>query len=948
VGTLSYVEKPSSQTDVARVLTPTVKKWFKNKFPSFSLPQRYGVKLIHGRENLLVSAPTGSTKTLTAFLAILNELVDSAEKGILEDKVYAVYISPLKALNNDIAVNLLEPLKEMIKISEKASQVRVAVRTGDTTASEKAKMLKKPPHILITTPESLGIVLSSMKFRDHLHDVQWCIVDEVHALAENKRGVHLSLSLERLNRLATSMSRVGLSATVAPIEEIARFLVGKRDCKIVKVHFTKDLDLEVVCPVPNLIDASHRKLQTTMYKKIDSLIQKHRTTIIFTNTRAATERVVDHLKTTHPKKYVNNIGAHHGSMSKATRLKIENQLRKGELKACVSSTSLELGIDIGFVDLVICLGSPKSVARFLQRAGRAGHKLHQTIKAKIIVLDRDDLVECACLVRNAREGKIDRLHIPTMALDVLAQHVLGMALEQNWDENDMYKLIKKSYCYHDLKRSQFEQIADYLAGKFAPLQDRNIFARLWREKGRIGKSGGMSRVIYMTNIGTIPDQSHITVKIREDIVGTLDEAFVENLKQGDIFLLGGDPYEFRFSRGMVAQVKSAVSRMPTVPSWFSEMLPLSFDLATDIGQFRRFVFERMLHNKPQKEILKWIREYLEVDETTALALYSYLREQYDYCKVLGNDKLIIIEQNPQDGKTVFHSLFGRRVNDCLSRAIAFVLAQKDKRDVELGISDNGFYISGKRVKAKEAFKILRPDKLQKVMDLAIERSELYKRRFRHCAGRALMILRNYKGRQKRVGRQQVSSMILMKALERLDRDFCILQEAKRECLEDVMDIKNTMNVLQGVRDNKILVKEIHTNPPSPFAFSLALQGHLDVLKIEDKHEFLRRMHKLVLAKIGQEDHEFDYQNYWKEQEEEVVEEKLSAQDELRHDAMEVARKLRLPRMYADEFLRLIDGEEKFNNEFVGYLNELVEGTIPKAYPDRLIKFVMKKKAEVID
>ena len=211
-----------------------------------------------------------------------------------------------------------------------------------------------------------------------------------------------------------------------------------------------------------------------------------------------------------------------------------------------------------------------------------------------------------------------------------------------------------------------------------------------------------------------------------------------------------------------------------------------------------------------------------------------------------------------------------------------------------------------------------------------------------------MILRNYKGRQKRVGRQQVSSMILMKALERLDRDFCILQEAKRECLEDVMDIKNTMNVLQGVRDNKILVKEIHTNPPSPFAFSLALQGHLDVLKIEDKHEFLRRMHKLVLAKIGQEDHEFDYQNYWKEQEEEVVEEKLSAQDELRHDAMEVARKLRLPRMYADEFLRLIDGEEKFNNEFVGYLNELVEGTIPKAYPDRLIKFVMKKKAEVID
>ncbi|MBI2581053.1 DEAD/DEAH box helicase, partial [Candidatus Woesearchaeota archaeon] len=411
---------PNTSEEILGILHPLVKQWFFSQFKEFSLPQLFGVMEIHSRSNILVSAPTGATKTLTAFLSILNELVDCSEKGILEDKIYCVYISPLKALNNDISKNLKEPLAEMEKIAGKNFGIRVGVRTGDTEPAEKAKMLKKPPHILITTPESLAIVLSSSRFVDHLKAVEWCIVDEIHALAENKRGVHLSLSLERLQRLSPAMTRIGLSATIAPLSEIAKFLVGisdvgsgqYRNCKICDVQFVKKMDLNVISPVPDLIDVSQASMRDAMYGLIDSLIQQHRTTLIFTNTRSATERVINHLKEKFPKRYAaaeQTIGAHHGSLSKGHRYGIESALRSGKLKCVVSSTSLELGIDIGYIDLVILLGSPKSVARAIQRIGRSGHRLHETSMGRIVVLDRDDLVECAVLLKSAIERDIDRI-----------------------------------------------------------------------------------------------------------------------------------------------------------------------------------------------------------------------------------------------------------------------------------------------------------------------------------------------------------------------------------------------------------------------------------------------------------------------------------------------------------------------------------------------------------
>ncbi|MFC1753427.1 ATP-dependent helicase [Thermoproteota archaeon] len=956
---VKYKDKPDSEKALLNILNPTVKKWFFSRFKQFSLPQLFGVSEIHSRKNILISAPTGATKTLTAFLSILNELVDSAEKGRLEDKIYAVYISPLKALNNDIKKNLVEPLKEIEEIAGKKLGIRVAVRTGDTTPAEKSAMLRKPPHILITTPESLSIVLSSIKFIDHLRNVDWMVIDEIHALAENKRGVHLSLSIERLQNICKHVSRVGLSATIAPIKEIARFLAGynngnERDCLIVDVNFLKKMDLKVLSPVPDLIDTEHGEMHQKMYELMDKLIQDHKTTLIFTNTRAATERVVHHLKEKFPKNYTENIGAHHGSLSKDLRFEVEEKLRKGELKAVVSSTSLELGIDIGYVDLVILLGSPKSVARALQRIGRSGHQLHETTKGRIIVLDRDDLVECSVLLKSAIEKKIDSIHIPKNCLDVLTQHVHGIALGEKTHVNDLFDLVRKSYCYKDIKKEELLEVVKYLAGKFISLEDRSIYAKIWydEETGMIGKRGRMSRVIHMTNIGTIPDEASVKVKIGDKMVGTIDEGFLEKLKRGDLFVLGGAVYEFLFSRGMTAQVRSSPSRPPTVPSWFSEMLPLSFDLAMYIGRFRRLVEERFISGKSRKHIIDFILEYLYVDKNGAESIYRYFREQFDYVKEIPSDKKILVEHYKDENNrryAVFHTLYGRRVNDCLARAVAFAISRIQHRDVDLGISDNGFYIgSVKRINAISAFNLLKPKEFEVVMKNTIEKTEVLKRRFRHCSTRALMILRNYAGRRKRVGRQQVSSMILMNAVRRIDPDFFILKEARREVLEDLMDIENAKRILTLVNNNAITIKEIVTTIPTPFAFNLVLQGRVDVMKIEDKIEFLRRMHKNVLVKISLnkgkkmkvEQREMDYEEVWRNAEQERESKEHKEKVELKYSAWNLKR---VPTFAKEDICALIDGKDiddvspRFVKEVKKHKDE-----IKKNWPKKLSKLVFEK------
>ena len=876
------MEEPHPDSSTINTFHPLMKKWWNKKFGGFTPPQRFSILNIHSRINTLVSSPTGSGKTLSAFAAILNELIGHAHNDSLEDKTYAIYISPLKALGNDIEKNLNGPLTELNDLYEGDDLgIRVGVRTGDTTKKEKREMRDNPPHIMITTPESLGILLTSPKMKTHFQDIEWVIIDEIHSIAEGKRGVHLSLTLEWL-RDKTSFCRIGLSATVSPLEEVAKYLVGykdpvdkePRDCKIVDVSQTKKLDLEVVTPVENIIDTDYDEANRATYDLLDEYIQDHRTTIIFTNTRSGTERVVHRLKKRFPDNYVRvledeeaedlaedvfhkaAIGTHHGSLSQEHRIAIENMLKDGDLKAVVSSTSLELGIDIGYVDLVLLLGSPKSVARALQRIGRAGHHIHEESKGRIIVRDRDDLVECCVLLKSAIEGSIDRILIPTNAYDVLSQQIYGYAIDGRTHVDHVYDMYRKSYCYVDLKRSDYDEVIKYLSGEYSSLEERHVYSKIWvdEETGEMGKSGRLARVIYMTNIGTIPDETNIRVKLGDQVIGSISEPFLEKLKKGDIFVLGGDTYEFRYSQGATAFVNTTSSKSPTVPSWFSEQLPLSFDLAMSIQKFRRYMEEYFKADVGRERIYEYIDEYLYVDENSKRSIYEYFKEQHLFTTIPHDQKIVVEHYTDEDKKyVIFHTLYGRRTVDVLSRAAAYVASQHLNDDIEININDNGFYLGipkNSSLNGEKILKSLDPNTLYDVMKDVLAKTEVLKRRFRHCAARSLMILRNYKGNTKSVSRQQLSSRLLISAVRRISDDFIILREARREVLEDLMDITHAKEVLEDVQTENVEIVQTYTDIPSPFAFNLITAGYADVMKMQDKQEFLQRMHEYVLAKIG--------------------------------------------------------------------------------------------------
>lgn len=1000
-GKVSRLQEPSTASALTDVLHPFVREWFFSKYPSFSAPQLFAVPQIHARKNILVSAPTGSGKTLTAFLSILNDLVTLADAGNLEDRVYAVYISPLKALNNDIFHNLQEPLAAIQAIAEthgKHIDIRVGVRTGDTPQKDRAKMLKTPPHILVTTPESLAIVLSSQKFKEMLSQLWWVVIDEIHALAENKRGVHLSLSLERLQQWSP-FTRIGLSATVAPLEDVARYLVGAhRDCLLVDIHFLKERDMKVVSPVKDLINTSYEEIDEQSYEMIHSYIQSHKMTLIFTNTRAATERIVHQLRERYPELYYHQedldtqhqmqqntvqnsdakseasddghmvsaadrslIAAHHGSLSAEHRLRVEKQLRSGQLRAVVCSTSLELGIDIGDVDLVLLLNSPKSVARALQRIGRSGHNLSSVSKGRIIVTNRDDLVECSLLLKAALERHIDRIHIPQNCLDVLSQQIYGMAINKTWDLDEMYALLCQSYCYRHLSRKDFMAVIAYLAGEYTDLSMRYIYGKIWRQDNTIGRRSKMARVIYMTNIGTIPDTTSIKVKLGNAIIGTIDENFLESLKPGDVFVLGGHTYTFRYSKGTVATVSDASGRLPTVPSWISEMLPLSFDLSQEILRFRYLLEQQFLAKKSLKEIQQWVHEYLYVDAFAAHAIIRYCQEQFDYAKI-SHTKRLLLEVFHDEGRKVhyiFHALYGRRVNDVLARAIAYAIGKQQHRDVRMTVTDNGFSLQcEKSITPERAVALLKSDSLREVMELALDHSQVLLQRFRHCASRSLMILRSYKGNTKSVGQQTVSSMILLAAAKRLGPDFPILKEARREVLEDKMDIINAQHVISKIESGLLALERIDTYIPSPFAFKLVADGYTDILKLEEKQAFLQRMHQMVMAKISLEKGKkkdpsmalykepipspVDYEQEWQEEDDVASEYRLQLLSQLRG----ISHQISLEHELEWDTRRLIQGyHEGFSHTYLQWLDSLLSSP-PAVWPQELLDFLKDIRGDV--
>ncbi len=869
---IKVIDREWSDEEVYSLLRPYVSMWFRRKYKTFTPPQRMAIPLIKKGYNVLVSSPTGTGKTLAVFLGLLDNLYRMWEEGVLEDTIYVVYVSPLRALNNDMRRNLLEPIKGIMETAKEIGydipEIRVAVRTSDTSPSEKQRMLKNPPHILITTPESLAIALNAPRFRHVLETTRVIVVDEIHELASSKRGSHLSLSIERLEYLVGKpLVRIGLSATIAPLEEVAKFLVGyrddgePRDCYIVDARFTKPADIRVVCPVIDLVHASAEEINNAIYNTLVDLIKKHRTTLVFTNTRSATERVVYKLRKIMEKEGiidVDEIGAHHSSLSRDIRLEIEEKLKHGELRVVVSSTSLELGIDIGYIDLVVLLSSPKSVTRLLQRVGRAGHHIRQVSKGRVIVVDRDDLVECTVLAKAAMEKKIDRVRIPKNPLDVLAQHIVGMSLEKKWSIEEAYRVIRRSYSFHTLSWTDYLNVLRYLAGGYADyLEHMRVYSKIWfdEEEGVFGRKR-KARMIYYLNIGTIPDESKAHVFTTDGrYVGDLEEEFVEYLAPGDLFVLGGHVYEYIKSYGSRVIVKKADGQRPTVPSWFSEMLPLSFDSALEVGRFRRTIASMIREGKSKDYIVDYlVREY-RLERHAALNIYEYILEQYLFTGgLVPSDRLVLLEiYDERDRRNIIaHTLYGRRVNAALSRAYAYVVGNSLGRNVRITINDNGFMVTlpgHPRGDWIGFFRQLRPDNIEDILKKVLRHTEMLKRRFRHCAQRAFMILRRYGDRERSVHKLQVSADGLLRIVSRLD-GFPVLKETYREILEDYMHISATKKVLEWIHTGEVELKLFGpTSIPSPFSHNIVVQGYSDIVLMEDRKKMLQRLHELVVKAI---------------------------------------------------------------------------------------------------
>ncbi|HEV3510633.1 MAG TPA: DEAD/DEAH box helicase [Candidatus Sulfotelmatobacter sp.] len=786
---------------------PLVAEWFVGKFGTPTEPQEQGWPHILAGRTTLISAPTGSGKTLAAFLACIDRLVRKALAGELSDRTEVLYVSPLKALGNDIQKNLEIPLGEILALAGERGllmpEIRTAVRTGDTLMPERRAMLKRPPHILVTTPESLYILLTADKSRAILRDVETVIVDEIHAVADDKRGAHLTLSLERLEALTHCPPvRIGLSATQKPIEEVAHFLTGSGRPKpvIVNIGHRRKLDLAIEVPPMPLGPVASNEMWDSIYDRLVQLVGQHRSTLVFVNTRRMAERLAHQLG---ERMGEENVAAHHGSLSRKLRLTAEKKLKEGQIRVLVATASLELGIDIGAVDLVVQTNSPRAIAVALQRVGRSGHWRGAVPKGRFFATTRDDLMECAALVRAIRMGDLDRLMIPEAPLDVLAQQIVATcaagrgsggnpqassrrtadgdpstslragagaadtgAMDSGWDEDELYDLIRRAYPYRNLKRESFDSILEMLSEGIAARRGRyGAYLHRDRVNGRLRARRG-ARLAAITSGGAIPDNSLYTVVAEPDgaMVGTVDEDFAVESNRGDIMLLGNTSWiihriETNSGRMLVHDAHGAP---PSVPFWRGEAPARTEELSAHVGELRQKISEMLPRTSPvgfsttQPEVaeaVSWLKEECGLDDSGAEQAIEYILQGRAVLGAVPTKTTVIAERFFDEGggmQLIIHSPFGGRINKAWGLSLRKRFCVGFNFELQAAATDNGLNIALAEQHSfplSDVFNFLQAETVQPILEQAALDAPVFGTRWRWDANRALALLRFQNGKK---------------------------------------------------------------------------------------------------------------------------------------------------------------------------------------------------------
>jgi ATP-dependent Lhr-like helicase len=815
---------------------PAVADWFGSRFAAPTAVQQRAWPAIRAGRHALLAAPTGSGKTLAAFLAAIDELVREADGGYLPGEVRVLYVSPLKALSNDIRKNLEEPLQGIQERVLRPLGIRAAVRTGDTPATQRSRMRREPPHILVTTPESLYILLTAESGRQMLGTVRTVIVDELHAVADCKRGAHLALSLERLQELCgRPLVRIGISATQKPIERMAEFLLGSRQahCEIIDIGFVRERDLAIEFLASPLQPVMATEVWAEIYDRLAALVQEHTATLIFVNTRRLAERLARHLaERVDPA----TVTAHHGSLAREHRLEAEQRLKSGQLKALVATASLELGIDIGDVDLCCQLGSPRAIATFLQRVGRSGHGVDTVPKGRLFPLTRDDLVECAALLDAVRREELDLIRLQGPALDVLAQQIVAEVATREWSVDGLFDLVRRAWPYRDLPRAAFDQVVHMLADGYTTRRGRRaVYLHFDAVNGRLrGRAG--ARLTAITNGGAIPDQFDYDVVLLPEAVpiGTLNEDFAFESLPGDIFQLGNTSYRIMKVETGKVFVEDAKGQPPNIPFWFGEAPGRSDELSVSVSRLRDEISAQLDEGMEQAE--RWLQLELGLSPAASTQLVEYLAAARTALGELPTREAIIFERffdELGDSHLVIHSPYGSRINRAWGLALRKRFCRKFNYELQAAALEDSIVISLGPVHSfplDEVARYLKQDTVRPVLVQALIAAPMFPTRWRWTASTALALQRFRNGRKvppqfQRSDAEDLLAVVFPDQIacaenivgDRQIPDHPLVQQALHDCLHELIDIEGIERLLGRIESGEVRVEVRDVTTPSPLA-----------------------------------------------------------------------------------------------------------------------------------